>query len=400
MARVTAGVVTILLASTALAAVPAHAQTLTFAPTGAEQTYTVPAGVSSVQVTATGQAGAASSVVLGGRAAVVSGPLAVTPGQLLFVEVAGPGFNGGGAPGGGGASDVRTVSGTSAQSLASRKLVAGGGGGSGATPLAVGLGGGDSGAAGLGTCGGGAGTQTSGGAGGSLISTGTAGSPGSGGTGADGGGGGGGGLFGGGGGGALIILTSSAGCGGGGGSSLVPTGGTSGLAAAGTPPTPASVQISPISPAAFGGGTGLGTPGIAADKTKPSLTRFSLSPQSFQAAKSGAALGAAVGSRVAYRLSEAATTTFTVERAAMGRKRGRRCVKPTKRNAKAKRCTRYVKVAGKFSHAGKAGANRFTFRGRIGGRKLRPARYRLVGVAKDKAGNKSKAVRARFRIKK
>lgn len=48
--------------------------------------------------------------------------------------------------------------------------------------------------------------------------------------------------------------------------------------------------------------------------------------------------------------------------------------------------------------AGKPGANSFTFRGRMGGKALRPGGYRLLGVATDPAKNASKSVNRAFRI--
>lgn len=100
----------------------------TFRFTGGEQTFTVPAGVTSIHVVAIGGAGASGGNTSGGSTvggaggfgASVSGDLSVTAGQTLYVEVggngsgAGGGFNGGGtgdpfSPGGGGASDVRTL---------------------------------------------------------------------------------------------------------------------------------------------------------------------------------------------------------------------------------------------------------------------------------------------------
>ena len=144
---------------------------LTFSYTGAEQCYSVPAGIDEINVVAIGGAGSngggwnglASDETPppGGVAADgadVSGDLSVTAGEELYVEVGGSAvyaeqgaFNGGGAPGfqsalgggdsgggGGGASDVRTVScgtacssGGDSASLGSRLLVAGGGGGGG-----------------------------------------------------------------------------------------------------------------------------------------------------------------------------------------------------------------------------------------------------------------------------
>jgi hypothetical protein len=383
----------------ALAGAPAaSAESQLFGPTGSEQEFVVPAGVTSVQVTATGQAGGAVGASAGGRPAVVSGTLGVVPGSTLYVEVGATGFNGGAASRGGGASDVRAQPGSNPTTLSSRRLIAGGGGGA-ATNFA----GGDAGANGAGlvvsnlNCGGRGATAQGPGAGGSGIAS-SSGSPGAA-TGSTGGaaagdaGGGGGGLFGGGGGGTAFNLMTTFPCGGGGGgSSLVPAGGTSSFAPLGTQ---GSVQIT------FTRSSGLSGSGAGAvkDTRKPSLASLSFSPKAFQAARSGSAITAKVGGKLSYQLSEAATTTFKVERAAKGRKKGRHCVRPTRRNRTKKRCARYVKVRGSFKHLGKAGANAFTFRGRVGGRKLKPGRYRLSGAATDTAGNKSPTVRTTFRIK-
>jgi hypothetical protein len=248
-----------------------------------ESQLLVPAAVRSVQVTLVGGSGGAGGAgnsgfhALGGLGATALATLAVSPGQMLFVEVAGDGqasgaggYGGGGSDvhsgetggGGGGASDVRTCSATASpsscaggSSLASRLLVAGGGGGGG-------RGGADSGdadiikggAGGAGGVPGGAGAfdsrSDSGGEGGlpgGVASPGaagehsaepaTAGALGLGGSGgssfAAGGGGGGGGVFGGGGGGGGLAFAelvspfnvfNSAGGGGGGGGSGVPAG--------------------------------------------------------------------------------------------------------------------------------------------------------------------------------
>lgn len=124
----------------------------------------------------------------------------------------------------------------------------------------------------------------------------------------------------------------------------------------------------------------------------PVIRDLKLSPRSFLAAARGA-------SRVRYRLSEAATVTFTVERGTRGRRVGGRCVKPTRRNRGRRRCVRYVRVRGSFGDRGEAGRNSLRFSGRLRGRKLRPGRYRLVARARDEAGDRSKAKRAAFRIR-
>ena len=110
-------------------------QTFTFGYTGSPQTFTVPLGVTSIDVTLFGAQGAgAQGGGLGGEA---TDTLSVTPGTVYQVNVGGQnGYNGGGGGGsgsngsggnGGGASDLRTGS----FGLSDRVIVAGGGGGSG-----------------------------------------------------------------------------------------------------------------------------------------------------------------------------------------------------------------------------------------------------------------------------
>lgn len=226
----------------------AAAETQTFLPTGAEQTFTVPANVTSIRIIAVGAqggAGGGGGTAPGGFGAVAMGDVDVTPGDVLYVNVGGNGapgdaggaggFNGGGSSGepagsrgggGGGASDVRTIPRSAGTSLFSRLVVAGGGGGNGGG--GVHAAGGDAGEAGTdamfsGADGGQPGTQTAGGAGGAAGCSGLSGQLGAGGDSVGGactggapgvGGAGGGGVYGGGAGG-----TSSDGAGGGGGSS-------------------------------------------------------------------------------------------------------------------------------------------------------------------------------------
>jgi Glycine rich protein len=221
----------------------ARGETTSFASTGAEQTFTVPAGVTSIHVVAVGAAGGNFAFTTGGLGAEASADIAVTPGEALYLEVGGAGgngnsngtapaggFNGGGAGGGlegggegsgaagGGASDVRTITRGQSGSLGSRLIVAAGGGGASYAEK-----GGSAGEAGEGPYPGQPGTATAGG-----LPNGELGVGGAGGTdhsGNGGGGGGGGGLYGGGGGlnGAGLSYAAS---GGGGGSSGFGTGTT------------------------------------------------------------------------------------------------------------------------------------------------------------------------------
>lgn len=138
----------------------------TFSYTGAAQTWTVPAGVTSVNVEANGAQGGRVDLtgfwtpccLDGGLGGKVTTTLAVTPGQVLNLYVGQQGntngtggYNGGGTAspvsspilggaGGGGATDVR-IGGTA---LTNRVVVAGAGGGAGGDggPTAGGIGGG------------------------------------------------------------------------------------------------------------------------------------------------------------------------------------------------------------------------------------------------------------------
>jgi hypothetical protein len=141
-----------------------------FAYTGGVQTYTVPAGVTSLTITAIGGAGGVPWGVWTNRsgAATVTGTLAVTPGQQLLISVGGQGgdagddhvdapggwggLGGSGGPGksekdtlrssggGGGASTVQLAAGGSTSTI----MVAAGGGGTGGgsgDPMSEGTGG-------------------------------------------------------------------------------------------------------------------------------------------------------------------------------------------------------------------------------------------------------------------
>ena len=173
----------------AVAVAPAHAKTTVFTFKKAEQTFKVPAGVTSLEILAIGGGGGDTPAAAhGGEAAEVTGIVNVTPGQTLYVEVGGNGkdadlggtggFNGGGdgggngeASGGGGASDVRTSPRAAGLAPDTRLIIAAGGGGAGGLGTEVPGDGGDAEKPGEngGSSekeGGGAGTQIEGGAGG------------------------------------------------------------------------------------------------------------------------------------------------------------------------------------------------------------------------------------------
>ena len=155
------------------------------------------------------------------------------------------------------------------------------------------------------------------------------------------------------------------------------------------------LTVAPAAGPPGGGGVGGGADGVS-----PNIARLTMASALRAASRGNSIVGkaAAIGATVRYTVSEAGTTTFTVERKTTGRRSGRRCVRQTRRNRRARKCVRYVTVRGSFTHQGRAGANSFKFSGRLRNRKLQIASYRLVAVAADAAGNKSAARRRAFRI--
>ena len=140
-----------------------------------------------------------------------------------------------------------------------------------------------------------------------------------------------------------------------------------------------------------GGGRGV--------EAAPVITRFSLSPKTFRAAKKGAMMTrVATGTTVTFGLSKASTATFKVQKAVTGRKVGKVCRPLSRANRKKAKCTRWVAVTGSASEAGKAGTNRCRFTGRVKGRALKPGTYRLSITAKTARSAASKVRTATFRV--
>lgn len=107
---------------------------------------------------------------------------------------------------------------------------------------------------------------------------------------------------------------------------------------------------------------------------------------------------AALGTELRFKLSESASVRIAIARETRGRRKGRRCVKPTHRLRRARRCTRLVDAGALVRTKRPAGANRVSFSGRIGRRTLRAGRYTATLVATDAAGNRSKPRSVRFQV--
>lgn len=104
-----------------------------------------------------------------------------------------------------------------------------------------------------------------------------------------------------------------------------------------------------------------------------------------------------VGTRLSFTLSEQATVSFAVQKPVSGRRSGADCVKPTKKLAKAKRCTRWV-PAGTLLRDELSGTVNVSLYGRVKGKNLKPSQYRLVVTAVDAAGNRSQPLNRRITI--
>jgi len=92
------------------------------------------------------------------------------------------------------------------------------------------------------------------------------------------------------------------------------------------------------------------------------------------------------GTTLRLTLSEAARVSFTVLRKLPGRKVGKRCRKPTRRNRGRRRCTRLVRSA-RFVRSAPQGRSKVPWSGRIRRRALKPGRYLLRATPTDPAGN-------------
>jgi hypothetical protein len=146
-----------------------------------------------------------------------------------------------------------------------------------------------------------------------------------------------------------------------------------------------------------GDGTGVGAdatfvtattnPGPGPDVTRPLISAASVKPTRAKKGKT----------TFRYTLSEPAQVVFTIQRALAGRKVAGKCRKPTAANRKKPKCTRFA-LAGRFAQASLLGKNTRLFKGKPGGKQLKPGSYRATLVATDAAGNHSLPKRLRFKV--
>ena len=129
---------------------------------------------------------------------------------------------------------------------------------------------------------------------------------------------------------------------------------------------------------------------VQVDRTAPKLTAIGITNKTFAVGSGPTAVSARAkrGTTFVYTLSEPATVAISIQRAQPGRRKGHNCVKPTKKNRKARKCTRFVTMA-KLNRSGARGVNAVPFSGRIRTKTLKPGKYRAMFAARDAAGNLS-----------
>ncbi len=104
-----------------------------------------------------------------------------------------------------------------------------------------------------------------------------------------------------------------------------------------------------------------------------------------------------VGTTFTFTLNVPASVTFTFTTTAGGRRSGKACVAPSKKNKHGKRCTRAVN-AGSLTVAGKAGANSVRFTGKLSnGKTLKPGSYTATVIA-TASGKTSPAGKLHFKV--
>lgn len=103
------------------------------------------------------------------------------------------------------------------------------------------------------------------------------------------------------------------------------------------------------------------------------------------------------GTRISFNSSEAGTARILVTPLLKGRKVGKRCLKATRKRRKRKSCTRLGRAT-TLSRVVKAGANTIPFTGRLGGKAVKPGRYRIEVSLADSLGNRSQSQRLTVRV--
>lgn len=118
------------------------------------------------------------------------------------------------------------------------------------------------------------------------------------------------------------------------------------------------------------------TPPATTTVAIPRISGLSAKPARFRPAGRAGAAARAGGTQLQIRLTTAAKLQIVLERRVAGRRAGKSCVKPTRKNAKAKRCDRFQTVTTQNAD-GTVGANVLRITGRVRGKALKAGAYRV-----------------------
>lgn len=135
----------------------------------------------------------------------------------------------------------------------------------------------------------------------------------------------------------------------------------------------------------------------------PTISGLKLTPSAFKVGKRATPVTVAAkrkyktGTTISFNLSIAANVELVFNQILRGKRKGKKCVRPTRSLKRAKNCRRYRSV-GKLNRAGVAGANKFKFSGRIGKRALKPGAYQLVVRATAPGGTTVASKGKTFRV--
>jgi hypothetical protein len=105
-----------------------------------------------------------------------------------------------------------------------------------------------------------------------------------------------------------------------------------------------------------------------------------------------------IGTTFSFNLNQAATVRFTFTALSVGRRVGKKCIRPTKSKIHTRSCKRRL-AAGVLSLHGHQGTDKVRFQGRISpSTKLKPGRYSMAITATNTAGQRSSAQTLSFTI--
>jgi streptogramin lyase len=171
-----------------------------------------------------------------------------------------------------------------------------------------------------------------------------------------------------------------------------PSTGGGGGGGGGTTTTPTTTTTTTTPPAP---GPENGVPQVSNVLVRPD--RFIAGPQATAVAAAKKPARGPVGTTFTVMLSKDATAKLVIEQALPGRKTRTSCARPSRRNRKAKKCTRYKK-RGTLTRTGLKGENAVPFSGRVGQKRLPSGKYRVGISATDSLGQTGLPQYATFTI--